>query len=172
MTTTLRLLTLTSAALVAGTTQIAHAQGPRGNLSPQDRQFIERAGHGGVAEVRLGQLAQQRAGRGDVRRFGMQMVRDHSAANQRLARLSSRLGMPAPRDMNEEQRGMYRQLHSLRGGAFDEAYSKMMVDDHQEDIAEFENEARNGRNPRLKAFAAKTLPTLRRHLAMARQMRH
>lgn len=67
---------------------------------------------------------------------------------------------------------MYRQLHSLRGGAFDEAYSKMMVDDHQEDIAEFENEARNGRNPRLKAFAAKTLPTLRRHLAMARQMRH
>ena len=49
----------------------------------------------------------------------------------------------------------------------DRAYISAMVKDHKEDIAEFEKEASSGSDPNIKAFAAKTLPTLKEHLTMA-----
>jgi putative membrane protein len=45
-----------------------------------------------------------------------------------------------------------------------------MVKDHEEDIKEFEKEAREGQDPEAKAFASKTLPTLRAHLAKIRSI--
>jgi putative membrane protein len=47
---------------------------------------------------------------------------------------------------------------------------KMMVTDHKEDIAECEKEANAGKDADVKAFAAKTLPTLKEHLQMAEQV--
>jgi putative membrane protein len=39
-----------------------------------------------------------------------------------------------------------------------------MVKDHQEDIEEFQKEATAGQDSDAKAYAAATLPTLKRHL--------
>ena len=43
-----------------------------------------------------------------------------------------------------------------------------MVRDHETDAKEFENQSKNGTDRELKAFAAKTLPLIQRHLQMAR----
>ena len=56
-------------------------------------------------------------------------------------------------------------LDVLKGDTFDKSYVKGMVKDHEEDIKEFEHEAQQGRDPEAKGFAAKTLHTLRAHLA-------
>jgi putative membrane protein len=45
-----------------------------------------------------------------------------------------------------------------------------MVKDHKQDVAEFQKEAMGGKDPSLKQFAAKTLPTLESHLQQAREM--
>lgn len=58
-------------------------------------------------------------------------------------------------------------LMGLKGSAFDAAYARDMVKDHQQDVAEFRKEARAGQDPALKAFARKTLPVLQQHLQMA-----
>jgi len=44
-----------------------------------------------------------------------------------------------------------------------------MVKDHQTDVAEFRKESEQGKDPDIKSFAAKTLPTLEHHLESAKQ---
>jgi len=44
------------------------------------------------------------------------------------------------------------------------------VKDHETDAAEFQKEAISGKDPSLKEFASKTLPTLQSHLQQAREM--
>jgi putative membrane protein len=46
---------------------------------------------------------------------------------------------------------------------------RAMVSDHVKDIAAFKMEAKSGKDAEIKAWAAKTLPTLEEHLRMARQ---
>jgi len=45
-----------------------------------------------------------------------------------------------------------------------------MVKDHEEAVSLFDEEAKTGKDPELKAFAAKTLPTLKDHLKMAKAL--
>jgi putative membrane protein len=47
---------------------------------------------------------------------------------------------------------------------------KMMVDDHDKDVAAFRKEANGGKDPDVKAWAAKTLPTLEQHQSMAKSL--
>ena len=58
----------------------------------------------------------------------------------------------------------------MSGAAFDTAYVKEMVVDHEKDVAAFEKEAKDGKDPDVKAWAKKTLPTLRSHLADAQAL--
>ena len=57
----------------------------------------------------------------------------------------------------------------MTGADFDKAYMSDMVSDHKEDISDFKKEANGGKDADIKAFAAKTLPTLEDHLKMAQQ---
>src|SRR5438045_1227856 len=45
-------------------------------LQSRDRKFIEKAAQGGLAEVQLGQLAEQKASNDQVKQFGKRMVSD------------------------------------------------------------------------------------------------
>ena len=58
-------------------------------------------------------------------------------------------------------------MQKLSGAEFDRAYMDHMVKDHKKDIAEFRKQASSGKDPEIKAFAAKSLPTLQEHLKMA-----
>src|SRR4029450_3766441 len=53
-----------------------------------DQLFVQQASSGGLAEVRAGQLATERAASAEVKQFGQQMVTDHTKANQELATLA------------------------------------------------------------------------------------
>jgi putative membrane protein len=45
-----------------------------------------------------------------------------------------------------------------------------MVEDHEKDLADFQNEANNGQDENIKAFAAQTIPMIQEHLNQARDM--
>ena len=61
-------------------------------------------------------------------------------------------------------------LAKLQGAAFDRAYLQHMVKDHEDDVQLFSTQAKQGQDPELKAFAAKTLPTLEEHLSIVRNL--
>jgi putative membrane protein len=75
--------------------------------------------------------------------------------------------MTAPKEMTRKEQELYDRLSKLRGAEFDRAYIDAMVKDHKEDVAHFEAMSRDGSDPDLKAWASKTLPTLKEHLKLA-----
>jgi putative membrane protein len=90
------------------------------------------------------------------------MIEDHTNANNLLQQIAAGKSIALRGDMDPKDQATYNRLAALNGEAFDRAYMRDMVQDHQQDIAEFKREAASGADPELKQFAATTLPTLER----------
>jgi putative membrane protein len=132
-----------------------------------DRAFAEKAAMGGAAEVQSGRMAEQKGVNTQVKQFGARMAQDHAKAGDELKRIAAGKGLTLPQAPNPDDKREMDKLAKLTGADFDRAYMSHMVADHKKDIAEFEKEASSGQDADIKAFAAKTLPTLREHLKLA-----
>lgn len=139
----------------------------QGTVDDRTKDFMNEAAMGGMAEVELGKLAQEKATNPRVKNFGEMMVKDHSAANNELKSIAEKKSAALPTDMGKHK-DHYEDLSKKKGTDFDKAYMKMMVDDHQDDIDAFEKTAENGTDPDVKTFASQKLPTLRKHLDSAK----
>ena len=135
-----------------------------------DAHFAKEAAQGGMAEVKLGQLAQEKGSNDLVKSFGKRMVDDHSKANDKLKEVASRESITLPSDLSAKDQATYDRLSKLNGAAFDRAYARDMVKDHETDVAAFQKEANGGKTDSLKSFASETLPTLQDHLKQAKEM--
>jgi putative membrane protein len=135
-----------------------------------DHQFATEAAAGGLAEVKLGHLAEERGSNPAVKEFGKRMVTDHSKANDELKSVAMHDNINLPSNPSSADQAEYDRLSKLSGRQFDDAYAKLMVQDHEKDIAEFRKESTSGSNEQLKNFASQTLPTLESHLQQAREM--
>jgi putative membrane protein len=133
-----------------------------------DDAFVAKAAQGGMAEVELGKLASEKASADAVKQFGQRMVTDHGKANDELKTLAANKKMTLPSDIGAENKALRDRLMKLSGATFDQAYMKAMVADHVKDVNEFRMESKSGKDADVKAWAAKTLPTLEEHLKMAR----
>ena len=129
-----------------------------------DSSFIKDAAEGGMSEVELGQLAQQKATNPAVKEFGAMMVTDHTAANDKLKAVAAAKQVTLPDSPSLMQKASKKKLDMMSGDSFDKSYVKGMIDDHKADIKEFQKEASQGKDPEVKAFAGATLPTLKTHL--------
>ena len=136
-------------------------------VSSGDRTFVMKASEGGMAEVKLGQLAADKGTNQKVKDFGKRMANDHGKAGTELSGLAQKKNIQTSSEVSAKDKALITKLSGLSGSAFDKAYMSAMVKDHQTDIAEFEKEASSGGDSDIKAFASKTLPTLKEHLQMA-----
>jgi len=127
-------------------------------LSQKDVSFIQKAASGGQQEVENGKMAEKQGKSADVKRIGARMVADHTKANKELTELANRKGVKF------DTRGVRAQ--NIGAADFDRQYLKLLEMDHKNDIAEFQKEAKSGDDRDLKAWASKTLPMLKEHLAM------
>jgi putative membrane protein len=135
----------------------------------KEMKFVNEAAMGGMAEVKLGQLAVEKGSSEDVKKFGQMMVDDHTKANDELKSMAQSKQIDLPTDLGKHQK-MYDKLAAMSGSDFDKAYIDAMVKDHKEDVSLFEKEANKGDDAELKAWAAKTLPTLQMHLQHAQDL--
>ena len=177
------LKTLLAGTVVFGMALSASAQPPTPTQSPTptpakadktadhaataDHAFVTKVAEGGMAEVKLGQLAADKATSDDVKKFGQRMVTDHSKANDELKALAQQKNITLPTDLNAKDKATYDRFSKLSGAAFDRAYMQHMLADHRTDVNEFKKESTSGKDPDVKAWAGKTLPTLEEHLKLA-----
>lgn len=132
--------------------------------SNPDASFYKHAAEGGIAEVDAGQMAQDKGNSQEVKDFGARMVKDHSAANDKLKSIAASKNITLPTSPSVGQMAMKAKLDVLSGDTFDKAYIKGQIKAHQQTIALFKKEIASGQDADAKAFAAATLPTIRSHL--------
>lgn len=162
------------ALLAAGGTTLAQPQSSSTALEAKrqisDTAFARRAAQGGMAEVKLSQLATEKGDNTTVKDFGKRMIQDHSTANDKLKAIASKDGISLPAKIDTRDETEYDRLSKLSGTSFDQAYARVMVTDHEKDIAEFKREAKSGTDANVKEFASQTLPTLEEHFTLAQAM--
>ncbi|ASZ15005.1 DUF4142 domain-containing protein [Chitinophaga pendula] len=137
-------------------------------VDEKSSEFAIKAASGGMMEVALGKLAQEKGMNQRVKDFGAMMDRDHTKANDELKNLAAAKNITLPATAGEDHQKHIDNLSKKNGKDFDKDYIKMMVDDHKEDIDLFEKAAKDAQDPEIKAFAENTLPTLRAHLDSAK----
>ncbi|KVV38955.1 DUF305 domain-containing protein [Burkholderia territorii] len=149
----------------AGASDAGIAKAPQGG----DAEFVDKAALAGKAEVQASQLALKQAQSADVRAFAKRMVADHGKANAKLNAIAARTGMKPQVDQIQDPD--VEALRGKRGHDFDTAYvAAAGPDAHKKAVALFEDEARDGKDAQLRAFAKSTLPTLKHHLSMAEEL--
>lgn len=158
------LVLLTSAAVFA---QDASPAAAASASAGSDSAFVSKAAVVGLAEVKLGDLAQKNGADADVKAYGKRMVDDHGKANQELTDLAAKKGWTLPKDVDADHQKMYDDLSKLSGAEFDKAYIGHMVSGHNGSIADFQAASTTAADADLKAWAGKTLPTLQEHLTQA-----
>ena len=134
------------------------------SLNSSDSDFLKKAAKGNLTEIELGRLAARKAVNPEVKQFANRMIRDHSKAYQELKTLAASKGVDIPKSASLSEDASAAHLKMLSGKSFDEAYVKMMVEDHKEDVADFQQESQSATDPDVKNFASKTLPVLQSHL--------
>jgi len=135
-----------------------------------DAMFVKNASAAGAAEVALGKLGQSQGQSDQVKQFGAQMVKDHTSANDELSSIASEKGLTVATDPSAKDAAAAKAIEAKQGTAFDTAFSRKMLMDHKQAVALFTKEVDSGKDSDLKAFAAKTLPTLKHHLEMAQAL--
>lgn len=159
-----RYIVLLSACLLLGVLAIGQAS------TSADQTFVTTVGQVGMFEVKSGELAESKSSNADVKKFGHHMIEDHTRLGDELKKLAASNGFTFPADMGPANRKALDGLAAKKGKAFDQAYASVMVSGHEGAVQLFENTAKTAQDPELKAWAAATLPVIKDHLKMAREL--
>ena len=106
--------------------------------------------------------------------FAQRMVHDHTQTTEQLKHLvdSGEMKASLPAGLDEQHERMLEKLRAENGADFSKDYNQMQLAGHKEAVALFEAYAKTGDNAALKNWAAKTLPYLQEHLALAEKLSH
>jgi putative membrane protein len=137
-----------------------------------DASFMKNAAEAGNAEVESSTLAVGKSTSADVKAFAQQMVDDHTKAGDELKALAQQKGVKVSDKPSIAQTAKIDLLKPTSGTTFDRHYASTFgVTAHKDAVALFRKEAQSGKDADVKAWAAKTLPTLEHHLAMAQDLK-
>ncbi len=155
-------------AVVAGLTATGAAADKEMKLT--DETFVKKAASGGMHEVELAKIVKDKAADPAVKAFAEKMIADHTKANEELKVAAKSAGIAVPEAMMEKELKETNRFKEMAGTGLDREYVKHMVKDHEEDIALFTAASKSLKNADLKAFATKSLPTLKEHLEMVKAL--
>lgn len=142
-----------------------------GGQMEDDNEFVVKAASGGLMEVQLGEMAAKQATTTAVKEFARMIVKDHSQVNDELKSLAASKNISIPTTPGEDHMEHINKMREKTGTDFDKDYISLMVDDHKGDVFDFEKAAQNAKDPDVRAFASKYVPTLKSHLERAKTVK-
>ncbi|RFD19806.1 DUF4142 domain-containing protein [Komagataeibacter melaceti] len=133
--------------------------------------FIKIATISDLYEIQSSELAQQNHNP-TLSTFAARMIEDHKKISASLTDIvhSNNLQVDQPTALDENHQSMLDKLKSLHGNDFTLQYRSDQISGHEDAVSLYRRYAEGGDNPALKAWAARTLPTLENHLKMARAL--
>lgn len=133
-----------------------------------NRTFLKDAIQGDLAEIRIGELAQQKGTNEEVKKFGEKLATDHGANLETAKSVAQSIGMEPPTAPGASENATYDRLSKLSGAQFDRQFAERMVRAHKKDIREFRHESK--KSGAVADYARQTLPTLEQHLHIAESL--
>src|ERR1700761_5415450 len=127
----------------------AHAQ------SDDDKKFLATAAQSDVNEIKLSQLAEEKASNPDVKAFAHKMVTEHTKMSASMKPFAESWGLTAPIDLDDDHKQEYKKLSGLSGSDFDKEYIDAMVSDHAKALRLFTTEAKDTHDAKFRAAVLK-----------------
>lgn len=139
-------------------------------LNASDVKFIKHSAADNLAEVKLAELAAEKADKPDVKAYAAMLVTDHTKAGQELAKLAATKGVELSSVIGPSQTKTVQKLEKSSGADFDSEFLAEMVSDHKMCVSNFEQASKDATDTDVKAFANVMLPTLKAHLEKAKEL--
>ena len=147
---------------------------PAQHIADRDEDFIKDAGQTSQIEIDSSKLAVMKASNTEVKALAQKLADDHTKASEELmALVRTKNAMWKADDPGwKEKKTKHESLQTKTGSDFDKEYLQDMINDHEATIARFARQKETGKDPALKAFAERTIPSLQEHLKMVRDLRN
>jgi putative membrane protein len=158
-----------AAAMAALTLALPLAGAAEEKLSRGDQKFIQEAAQANMAEIQMGQVAQQQGASDQVRKLGEHIASDHRESQSKLGAIAGSHQVTLPAELSAQQKRELDKLSRQQGEAFDEAFVKQSISDHQKTVAMFRKAAREAKSEDVKRYASDNLPTLEEHLRRSQE---
>jgi putative membrane protein len=143
----------------------------KGDTDITSQDFVKRAAQANLAEIKVSQLAEQKAQSPEVKQFAQKMIEDHTKASADLAALAKTKNLKVPDDTDMMHKASMKMLQAKSGDSFDSAYMEQMNKDHQKVIDLFQSASAAPKvDKELQAFASKMLPKLEQHHQLVAQV--
>jgi putative membrane protein len=135
-----------------------------------DESFYKKAAEAGMAEVAAGHMAQEKGSSQAVKDFGAMMVKDHTAANNKLKTLATAKSIKLPDSAGMMNKAKEKMTDMKSGDSFDKDYVKGQIKAHEDTVDLLQKEIDSGKDPEAQAFAKETLPKVKTHLQKINQI--
>ncbi|WP_157447582.1 DUF4142 domain-containing protein [Chthoniobacter flavus] len=139
------------------------------DVSRADKSFLQKAYQDSLAEIDAARLGLKSAN-ADVKTFADRVAADLAKANAELKTLAGTKQVTLSENPSLIAEAKSTPLGVKSDESFDKAFAQTMIDNQKRAIDAFEKAASEGKDPDVKAFAAKILPTLKVHLSMAEEL--
>jgi putative membrane protein len=132
-----------------------------------DKKFLATAAQSDVNEIKLSELAEQKASNPAVKAFAQKMVTEHKKLSASMKPFAESWGLTAPTDLDDDHKEAYQKLSGLSGADFDKEYMDDMVSDHSKALDLFTDEAKDTKDAKFKAAVLKGKTMVAAHKNMA-----
>jgi putative membrane protein len=150
--------------------------GPAFAQGPTDAQIASIVVTANQVDIDAGKLAASQASNAEVKKFGEQMVTDHTGVNKSAVDLVTKLKVtpednPTSQSLKAGGEKNVATLKNLKGAAFDKAYVDHEVAYHQQVLDAVDKVLiPNAKNAELKALLVKVRPAFVAHLEHAKHL--
>ncbi len=136
-----------------------------------DRKFLEETAENGILEITIGEMAIRRASQDEVKEMGQRLVKNYTEFSGELAELARKMGVTLPQELGKENKEKVEKLAGFSGALFNQEFLAEVIQDQKKEMSSFQEKAKHGKNPELKAWASKTLPKLEVNYLLARALK-
>ncbi|SFI40136.1 putative membrane protein [Collimonas sp. OK307] len=163
-------------ALIAGMLTLGTTAAMAQSAAPSDAQIAGIVVAANTVDINAGMVAKSKSHNKEVKEFAQRMITDHSGVNKQATALVTKLHVTPEESatsasLKEGGVANLKNLHSLKGKAFDKAYVDHEVTYHQAVLDAIDKTLLpSAQNAELKDLIAKVRPAIDAHLQHAKEI--
>ena len=146
--------------------------GSMAKLSSGDEKALKDMAQANINEIAAAKIALNKAESSDVKAFAQKMVDDHGDALTKVQMVAKQKDVTLPTEPDAQHKAMADKLEKESGDAFDKMYMENAgTKDHKMVLSKLQSDAKNIKDPDVKALADAHTPVVEQHLKSAEQMK-